>query len=89
MGISPFVIFSAEEVMPNREELIRERAYHLWEQEGCPDGRADLHWCMAAEQIVDQNAGSPVATAKRSKKENAPRQQPRLVRVAGRRALQA
>jgi hypothetical protein len=41
-------------VMPNREQLIRERAYVLWEQEGCPDGRADVHWCMAAEQIGNQ-----------------------------------
>jgi Protein of unknown function (DUF2934) len=40
--------------MPNREQLIRERAYVLWEQEGCPDGRADVHWCMAAEQIGNQ-----------------------------------
>jgi hypothetical protein len=78
--------------MSNREQLIRERAYHLWEQEGCPDGRADMHWCMAAEQILGQNACSAVAPAKRSKKEKAPRQQPRLERARrtqGRTALPA
>jgi Protein of unknown function (DUF2934) len=77
--------------MPNREQLIRERAYVLWEQEGCPDGRADVHWCMAVEQIGNQTLGSPVATAKRSKGEKV-RQQPRLARTRraqGRTALPA
>ena len=68
--------------MPNREQLIRERAYVLWEHEGCPDGRADVHWCMAAEQIGNQTLASPVATAKRSKGQKV-RQQPRLVRTRG------
>jgi hypothetical protein len=54
--------------MPNREQLIRERAYVLWEQEGCPDGRADVHWSMAAEQIGNQRTAGrkPLSPRKKS-----------------------
>jgi hypothetical protein len=31
----------------NREQAIRERAYFIWEREGCPHGRADDHWRQA------------------------------------------
>jgi hypothetical protein len=34
------------------EERIRQRAYRLWHQEGCPQGRADVHWDQAAELIA-------------------------------------
>jgi Protein of unknown function (DUF2934) len=29
------------------ERRIRERAYHLWLAEGCPEGRAAAHWDLA------------------------------------------
>jgi hypothetical protein len=29
------------------EERIREQAYHIWKEEGCPDGRAEAHWEQA------------------------------------------
>jgi DUF2934 family protein len=29
--------------MPNLEEAIREREYHLWMAEGQPEGKADIH----------------------------------------------
>jgi len=35
-----------------RQERIRRRAYQLWEQEGCPEGRADVHWDQATELIA-------------------------------------
>jgi Protein of unknown function (DUF2934) len=38
--------------MANPEQLIRERAYHLWIGEGCPEGRADFHWHVAREQVL-------------------------------------
>jgi hypothetical protein len=46
-----------ERVMNEREERaleerIRQRAYRLWQQEGCPEGRADVHWDQAAELIA-------------------------------------
>ena len=31
------------------ERRTRDRAYLLWQQEGCPDGRADAHWRRAGE----------------------------------------
>ena len=59
----------------DREQLIRERAYHFWSQEGRPDGRADAHWLAAAEQVALEEAqgnSSAVVSAtvrpKRSKK---------------------
>jgi hypothetical protein len=35
--------------MNDLENRIRERAYYLWLQEGCPEGRADVHWDEASE----------------------------------------
>jgi Protein of unknown function (DUF2934) len=29
--------------MPNLEEAIRERAYHLWIEDGQPEGKADIY----------------------------------------------
>jgi hypothetical protein len=34
------------------EERIRRRAYHLWKEEGCPEGRELVHWDMAAELVA-------------------------------------
>jgi len=31
------------------KQNLRERAYFLWQQEGCPDGQADQHWKRACE----------------------------------------
>ena len=30
-------------------ERIRVTAYHLWEQAGCPEGRAEEFWALARE----------------------------------------
>ena len=38
--------------MSDLENRIRERAYQLWEQEGCPEGRADTHWDKASELVA-------------------------------------
>jgi hypothetical protein len=38
--------------MDDLEERIRKRAYQLWEEEGCPEGRADVHWDKAAELVA-------------------------------------
>jgi hypothetical protein len=38
------------------EERIRTRAYALWEQEGRPEGRADVHWDQARELVaIEEN----------------------------------
>jgi hypothetical protein len=40
-----------------RETLVRERAYFLWEAEGCPDGRADEFWERARKLIGMEGTG--------------------------------
>ncbi|WP_299134161.1 DUF2934 domain-containing protein [uncultured Amaricoccus sp.] len=35
----------------DREEMIRERARQIWENEGRPDGEQDRHWSEATSQI--------------------------------------
>lgn len=38
------------------EQLVRERAYVIWEQDGRPGGRAKLHWYRALEQHLSERA---------------------------------
>ena len=38
--------------MSDREERIREIAYFLWIEDGCPEGEAERHW-LAAEALVE------------------------------------
>jgi hypothetical protein len=38
--------------MNDREEKIRQRAYEIWQREGCPEGRAEEHWQMARTEIA-------------------------------------
>lgn len=38
------------------EQQIRERAYALWEQEGYPQGRDQIHWNMAAALVAGESA---------------------------------
>jgi hypothetical protein len=33
-------------------ERIRRRAYKLWQEEGCPTGREEVHWDMATELVA-------------------------------------
>jgi len=35
-----------------REHQIRERAFQLWQEAGCPEGRADEFWQLAREQVT-------------------------------------
>jgi hypothetical protein len=52
--------------MPNLEEAIRERAYHLWTADGQPEGKADIFWLNAQHEILTTSVGSlasPVAAA--------------------------
>jgi len=38
------------------EKVVGERAYFIWQQEGCPDGRAEEHWYIALEQHLRERA---------------------------------
>jgi FAD/FMN-containing dehydrogenase len=44
------------------EQIIRERAYYLWEQDGRPHGRDLEYWTRAAaEAVASPKAAKPVA----------------------------
>jgi hypothetical protein len=38
--------------MDDFEKRVRDRAHKLWEEEGCPEGRADAHWDLARELVA-------------------------------------
>lgn len=38
--------------MTEKEERIRETAYFIWLEEGCPEGQAERHW-RDAQRIVE------------------------------------
>lgn len=44
-----------------REQLIRERAYPLWDADGRPDGRAEEYWEMARQEVEDAENVAPDA----------------------------
>ena len=62
--------------MPTLDDRIRARAHQLWEDEGCPEGRANDHWdrariLVAIEDdrtslvpVTKASAGSPVEEAR-------------------------
>lgn len=49
--------------MDAHNKRIRQRAYQIWLEEGCPDGRAEIHWEMARELIADEDKGSATSLA--------------------------
>ena len=38
-------------IMVNNEQYIREAAYYLWQNAGCPNGQNEYFWNMALEQL--------------------------------------
>ena len=55
--------------MPNLEQAIRERAYHLWLADGCRDGAADAYWLSAQRELLSaslpaSDAGTSLADSK-------------------------
>jgi hypothetical protein len=49
--------------VPNQEEAIRERAYHLWIADGQPDGKADIYWLKAQREMLIASVESSGSTA--------------------------
>ena len=49
--------------MPNLEEAIRERAYHLWIADGQPEGKADVYWLSAQREILTTSLEGSSETA--------------------------
>lgn len=49
----------------NREQIVRDTAYAIWEAEGKPDGRSEEHWRQAETRVAATLAGSgPKALAR-------------------------
>jgi Protein of unknown function (DUF2934) len=44
------------ETKTDLDRIVRERAYHLWEQEGRQEGRSDEYWHHAHEQRLRERA---------------------------------
>ena len=38
-------------IMANNEQAIREAAYYLWQNAGCPNGQNEYFWSLAVEQL--------------------------------------
>ena len=45
------------------EERVRQRAYELWQLEGCPAGREQEHWDQAVKEISQNEASSEKGVA--------------------------
>ncbi|WP_338045696.1 DUF2934 domain-containing protein [Oleisolibacter albus] len=43
--------------MTDLDAQIRQRAYDIWQREGCPDGRQDEHWARAREEVLAEGEG--------------------------------
>ncbi len=39
------------ETQPSRDERVGVLAYQIWEEEGCPDDKAEEHWLRACEMV--------------------------------------
>lgn len=46
------------------EDRVRERAYSLWEAEGCPDGCAERHWQQAEAELFQTGEGQDMVEAR-------------------------
>jgi hypothetical protein len=39
------------EMHSDQQQRVRTRAYELWEQEGRPEGRDQIHWSQAEQEL--------------------------------------
>lgn len=63
----------------DNEDLIRKRAYELWDADGRPDGKSHDHWERAARELEEAStskpslASDPIASSDLAVGTNAPR----------------
>jgi Protein of unknown function (DUF2934) len=48
------IMAEPETILPDRDDRIRELAYFLWLEEGCPEGQEERHW-LAAEALLESD----------------------------------
>jgi len=51
-----------------RNPMIAERAYHIWEMEGRPDGKDIDHWLRAERELASEMAQQAVPAAAKAPK---------------------
>jgi hypothetical protein len=56
--VKPKQIDSVHSLHAHIEDRVRERAYHLWESEGRPQGREFEHWQRAQAEIQRERGES-------------------------------
>jgi hypothetical protein len=49
-------VASSSETHEGLKQQIREQAYFLWEQDGCPEGRSEEYWARARDQHLRDRA---------------------------------
>ncbi|MBK5570885.1 MAG: DUF2934 domain-containing protein [Ensifer sp. SSB1] len=49
--------------MDERQELIRRRAYAIWESEGRPEGQDQRHWEQACRELAEREHPHPTDQA--------------------------
>lgn len=67
--------------MPNLEEAIRERAYHLWIADGQPEGQADIYWLNAQREVLTASIESSADAAPTDAVATKPAKKPRIARI--------
>ena len=60
----------------DREHLIRERAYAIWQAEGTPEGRDQEHWARAEREVVEDGAPAPSDVERDRPRPSRPRRKP-------------
>lgn len=55
-------------IMVNNEQAIREAAYYIWQNAGCPAGQDEYFWSMAVEQLSKSCCKSSCASKSSSSK---------------------
>ena len=52
------ILFGVYVMVKNNEQAIREAAYFIWQNAGCPQGQDEYFWSMAVEQFNNSNSKS-------------------------------
>ncbi len=71
---------------PNQDEEIRQIAYHLWLDEGCPHGRHQEHWLKAEEIWRQRQEANPPPVKTRAPGASKTTAAPRAKKSAGAKA---
>lgn len=52
-------------MVKNNEQAIREAAYFIWQNAGCPQGQDEYFWSMAVEQFNNKSSSAKASSAKK------------------------